>query len=60
MSWLEEDVQSIALALAGREGSSGLFNAIGQPEPADIPEKILNPQRVYYEENNPNSAYLEG
>jgi len=59
MSWLEEDVQSIALALAGREGSSGLFNAIGQPEPADIPEKILNPQRVYYEENNPNSAYLE-
>jgi hypothetical protein len=60
MSWLEEDVQSIALALAGREGSSGLFNAIGQPEPADIPEKILNPQRVYYEENNPDSAYLEG
>ncbi len=60
MSWLEEDVQSIALALAGREGSSGLFNAIGQPEPADIPKKILNPQRVYYEENNPDSAYLEG
>jgi hypothetical protein len=60
MGWLEEDVQSIALALAGREGSSGLFNAIGQPEPADIPERILNPQRVYYEENNPDSAYLEG
>lgn len=60
MSWLEEDAQSIALALAGREGSSGLFNAIGQPKPADIPERILNPQRVYYEENNPDSAYLEG
>jgi hypothetical protein len=60
MSWLEEDVQSIALGLAGREGSSGLFEAIGQPEPADIPAKILNPQQVYYEQNNPDSAYLEG
>ncbi|CCQ35930.1 uncharacterized protein Nmlp_1739 [Natronomonas moolapensis 8.8.11] len=59
MSWLGEDVQSIALALAGRKGSSGLFNAIGQPEPAAIPERILNPQRVYYEENNPESAYLD-
>jgi hypothetical protein len=60
MSWLEEDVQSIALALAGRDGSSGLFEAIGQPSPASIPPEILNPQQVYYEQNNPDSAYLEG
>ena len=60
MDWLEEDVQSISLALAGHEGSSGLFSAIGQPEPASIPAEILNPQQVYYEENNPDSAYLEG
>jgi hypothetical protein len=60
MSWLDEDPQSIALALAGREGSSGLFKAIGQPEPASIPAEILNPQREYYEQNNPDSAYLEG
>jgi len=59
MGWLNEDVQSIALALAGREGSSGLFNAIGQPEPVSIPAEILNPQQVYYEENNPESAYLD-
>jgi len=59
MGWLEEDVQSIALALAGREGSSGLFNAIGQPQPASIPAEILNPQQVYYEENNPDSTYLD-
>jgi hypothetical protein len=60
MSWLESDVQSIALGLAGRDGSSGLFEAIGQPEPAPIPPEILNPQQVYYEQNNPESAYLEG
>jgi hypothetical protein len=60
MSWLEEDVQSIALSLSGREGSSGLFEAIGQPSPASIPSEILNPQQVYYEQNNPDSAYLEG
>jgi hypothetical protein len=60
MSWLEEDVQSIALGLAGRDGSSGLFEAIGQPQPASIPPEILNPQQVYYEQNNPDSAYLEG
>ena len=60
MSWLDEDVQSIALALAGRNGSSGLFEAIGQPSPASIPPEILNPQQVYYEQNNPDSAYLEG
>lgn len=60
MSWLESDEQSIALALAGRDGSSGLFEAIGQPEPASIPSEILNPQQVYYEQNNPDSAYLEG
>lgn len=59
MSWLEEDVKSVALGLAGREGSSGLFEAIGQPTPADIPEEILNPQQVYYEANNPDSAYLQ-
>ena len=58
-SWLDEDPQSIALALAGREGSSGLFKAIGQPKPASIPAEILNPQREYYEQNNPDSAYLE-
>jgi hypothetical protein len=60
MSWLDSDVQSIALALAGREGSSGLFEAIGQPSPASIPPEILNPQQAYYEQNNPDSAYLEG
>jgi hypothetical protein len=60
MSWLEKDTECIALGLAGRDGSSGLFNAIGQPEPANIPARILNPQRVYYQENNPDSAYLEG
>lgn len=60
MSWLESDEQSIALALAGRDGSSGLFEAIGQPEPASIPPEILNPQQVYYEQYNPDSAYLEG
>jgi hypothetical protein len=60
MSWLGSDVQSIALALAGRDGSSGLFKAIGQPSPASIPPEILNPQQVYYEQNNPDSAYLEG
>jgi hypothetical protein len=60
MSWLDSDVQSIALALAGREGSNGLFEAIGQPSPADIPPEILNPQQVYYEQNNPDSAYLKG
>jgi hypothetical protein len=60
MSWLESDPESIALALAGREGSNGLFEAIGQPEPASIPPEILNPQQVYYEQNNPESAYLEG
>ena len=59
MSWLKEDVQSIALGLAGRDGSSGLFEAIGQPEPASIPPEILNAQQVYYEQNNPDSAYLE-
>ncbi|MFB6069482.1 MAG: hypothetical protein ABEJ76_00550 [Halanaeroarchaeum sp.] len=59
MSWLEEDVESIALALAGRSGSGGLFDAIGQPTPADIPPEILNPQQAYYEENNPDSAYLK-
>lgn len=59
LSWLDEDVQSIALALAGRSGSDGLFTAIGQPTPADIPPEILNPQRVYYEQNNPEAAYLE-
>mgnify|MGYP006268924983 CR=1 FL=1 len=59
LSWLEEDVQSVGLALAGRDGSSGLFEAIGQPDPADIPEEILNPQQVYYEQNNPDSAYLK-
>jgi hypothetical protein len=60
MSWLDSDVQSIALALAGRESSNGLFEVIGQPSPADIPAEILNPQQVYYEQNNPDSAYLEG
>lgn len=60
MSWLEEDVESIALALAGRSGNGALFSAIGQPSPADIPPEILNPQRVYYEQNQPDSAYLEG
>lgn len=60
MSWLEEDTQSIALALAGRDGSSGLFEAIGQPSPASIPAEILNPRQAYYEQNNPDSAYLEG
>ena len=60
MSWLDEDVQSIALGLAGRDGSSGLFEAIGQPEPASISPEILNPQQAYYEQNNPDSAYLEG
>jgi len=60
MSWLDEDVQSIALALAGRDGSSGLFDAIGQPEPASIPPEILNPQQAYYKQNNPDSAYLGG
>ena len=59
MSWLEEDTESIALGLAGRDGSSGLFEAIGQPSPADIPPEILNAQQVYYEQNNPDSAYLE-
>ena len=58
MSWLDEDPESIALALAGRESSS-LLNALDQPEPADIPEEILNPQQAYYEQNNPDSAYLE-
>jgi hypothetical protein len=37
-----------------------LFEAIGQPSPADIPPEILNPQQVYYEQNNPDSAYLKG
>jgi hypothetical protein len=59
MSWLDEDAQSIGLALAGRDGDSRLFKAIGQPAPADIPPEILNPQRAYYEQNNPDSAYLE-
>lgn len=59
MSWLEEDVKSVALGLAGRDGSSGLFEAIGQPAPVDIPAEILNPQQAYYEENNPDSAYLQ-
>jgi len=58
MSWLDEDVQSIALALAGREPSS-LLDALDQPEPAEIPAEILNPQQAYYEQNNPESAYLE-
>lgn len=60
MSWLNSGPESIALALAGREGSNGLFEAIGQPSPADIPPEILNPQQVYYEQNKPDSAYLEG
>lgn len=59
MSWLKEDIESIALGLAGRDGSSGLFEAIGQPEPASIPPEILNAQQVYYEQNNPDSAYLK-
>jgi hypothetical protein len=59
MSWLKEDIESIALGLAGRDGSSGLFEAIGQLEPASIPPEILNAQQVYYEQNNPDSAYLE-
>ncbi|UHQ98154.1 hypothetical protein HYG81_21505 (plasmid) [Natrinema zhouii] len=60
MSWLEDDIESIALALAGRSGNEGVFAAIGQPAPATIPPEILNPQRIYYEQNNPESAYLEG
>lgn len=43
LSWLDENIQSIALALARRSGSDGLFAAIGQPTPADIPPEILNP-----------------
>jgi hypothetical protein len=60
MGWLEEEPESIALGLVGREGGESLYEAIGQPVPADIPSEILNPQRAYYEENNPESAYLEG
>jgi len=59
IQWLKDDTESIALALAGRDGSSSLFAAIGQPEPADIPPEILNPQQAYYEQNNPDSAYLQ-
>lgn len=59
LSWLEEDAESIALALAGRNGSEALFAAIGQPKPAEIPREILNPQRAYYERENPDSAYLD-
>ena len=58
MSWLENDSRSVALALAGRE-SSDLFQALNQPEPADIPAEILNPQQAYYEQNNPDAAYLD-
>ena len=58
MSWLDEDIQSVALALAGRESSS-LLDALDQPKPAEIPAEILNPQQAYYEQNNPDSAYLE-
>ncbi|MGQ3327993.1 hypothetical protein [Halorubrum sp. FL23] len=57
-NWLEEDVRSVALALAGREPSS-LLDALDQPEPADIPAEILNPQQSYYKQNNLDSAYLE-
>ena len=59
MSWLEQDVQNIALGLAGRKGNNSLFEAIGQPEPAEIPKRILNPQKEYYQENNPDSAYVK-
>jgi len=36
-----------------------LLDALDQPEPAEIPAEILNPQQAYYEQNNPESAYLE-